>query len=247
MERKSSPIGYTHYFEKKIAVGVADWEKFVPKVQRIIDFERSKGVLLEVEACDELSVSLNGIEEDSHETFFLNRQPSDFSFCKTAQKPYDLTVTTILALAEETLPGFSWSSDGGHEAKEQAKENLATIFPLEGKVNDKIDNLVGALEDLKKPRKVSPPRKLTLTLPQIKKVLSKHLSEDGTWLPSILDELCQAAKVETPRDILRQVKRNQREIENQKVRDFVSQKLLESRDVDQQKITSNILDTLGLR
>ena len=50
------------------------------------------------------------------------------------------------------------------------------------------------------------PRVLTLTLAQIKKVLSRY-GIGKEFLNSILDDLCQVAKVETPRDILRARKR----------------------------------------
>lgn len=56
------------------------------------------------------------------------------------------------------------------------------------------------------------PRKLTLTLAQIKKVLDKH-GLVGNGMNVVLDDLCQAAKVETPRDILRAVKRSTRKSE----------------------------------
>ena len=62
----------------------------------------------------EFGFSLNGIGDDSHETFSINIDDSDFEFCKTAQKPYDDVVTTILLTAKFHLgDAIKVSSDGG--------------------------------------------------------------------------------------------------------------------------------------
>jgi len=56
-------------------------------------------------------IRFNGKDDEGHETFMLTPDPSDFNFCKTAQKPYDLVVVAILCLlAHRTDTGVS--SDG---------------------------------------------------------------------------------------------------------------------------------------
>lgn len=67
-------------------------------------------------------VIFNGQGNDSYETFLFepygnNPSPSgggkDFSFCKTACKPYDIVVVACLAIAAENLgEGIEVSSDG---------------------------------------------------------------------------------------------------------------------------------------
>lgn len=59
----------------------------------------------------------------------IRRENGAWSFCKTAEKPYDRAVVTVLALAERTLPGFSWSSDGGFEAIAQARVWADRVAP----------------------------------------------------------------------------------------------------------------------
>lgn len=48
----------------------------------------------------------------NHETFLLNQEAEDFTFCKTASKPYDLMVCASLIVAKHHSESFSFSSDG---------------------------------------------------------------------------------------------------------------------------------------
>lgn len=43
----------------------------------------------------EKGIDLNGVEDGAHEPFILCK-PGEWTFCKTAQKPYDVVVTCIL-------------------------------------------------------------------------------------------------------------------------------------------------------
>lgn len=78
-------------------------------------------------------ISLNGIGDDAHESFVI--EPSgEWTFCKTAYKPYDVVVTAaLLALRDRT--GARLSSDGdtpdwiaGHALAERATGR--TIAPF---------------------------------------------------------------------------------------------------------------------
>lgn len=54
-----------------------------------------------------------GTEDMSHDTFFLESDVvTDFEFCKTARKPYDLFVQAVLILASHHNDGFTFKSDG---------------------------------------------------------------------------------------------------------------------------------------
>ena len=57
-------------------------------------------------------IRFNGKSGEGHETFLLTADPSDFNFCKTAQKPYDIVVVAILCLLAHRT-NVEVSSDGG--------------------------------------------------------------------------------------------------------------------------------------
>ena len=62
-------------------------------------------------------ISFNGDDSTglSHESFRVNDKPTDFEFCKTARKPYDLMVCAVLISMRKNLVNFSYSSDGDNE------------------------------------------------------------------------------------------------------------------------------------
>lgn len=61
-------------------------------------------------------ISFNGDEEtgNNHETFLIEKENTDWNFCKTARKPYDLLVCACLIAAKEIL-GYEVRSDGDFE------------------------------------------------------------------------------------------------------------------------------------
>ncbi len=65
---------------------------------------------------NEKEISLNGDRstDEDHEWFVVTKTDNrDFEFCKTALKPYDAVVVSVLALMEEIAPGvLELSSDG---------------------------------------------------------------------------------------------------------------------------------------
>jgi len=105
-------MGYTHYWKitERLDKNWDNWTSFLPDAMKIIShasqrldialadaFGETKG-----EATVSLSgVSLNGYAEESHESFVLTQELTEFDFCKTAQKPYDRVVVAILILATE--------------------------------------------------------------------------------------------------------------------------------------------------
>jgi hypothetical protein len=100
-------MGYTHYWEPSTPTDAKTWERFTRIVDRI---KEKAGVELDDESGPE-RVFLNGIGEDSHETFVIGRETTGFNFCKTARKPYDSVVVGCLEAAKR-LGMFDWSSDG---------------------------------------------------------------------------------------------------------------------------------------
>lgn len=116
-------MGYTHYWKQEKPFSEEQWSKFLQKVKKIVKTDKAT-VPLEFSS-DPDHLMLNGKEPDDYEDFYIQRRVTDFSFCKTAQRPYDRTVITILALAAKELPGFSWTSDGRQEAYDEAAKALA--------------------------------------------------------------------------------------------------------------------------
>ena len=70
---------------------------------------------------DSNMVSLNGLGDDSYESFIVTRGKEDFTFCKTAHRPYDKVCVAILMLANELFEDFEWSSDGDDEEHWEGK------------------------------------------------------------------------------------------------------------------------------
>jgi len=61
------------------------------------------------------AITFNGTGEDSHETFQITKAASDFTFCKTARKPYDAVTLAVLMCATLILKSFEYHSDGDGE------------------------------------------------------------------------------------------------------------------------------------
>ena len=134
-------MGYTHYVTvSKPIVEAATWKKIIDDVRVIVSkspvpLAREYDTITEKPQIDGARIAFNGIGDDGHETFWISRVNDGkprydgdnplWSFCKTAHKPYDVTVTAILAYLDSVWPNlYSVRSDG--EPKEwQAGIDLA--------------------------------------------------------------------------------------------------------------------------
>lgn len=103
-------MGYTHYWGERTDDGDEAWKRLIDRASKAIKLARVK-VRLGPLQIDYRAIRLNGVGEDGHETFCLSRAGEEFTFCKTARKPYDLVVTAILTIAMEEI-GLDVSSDG---------------------------------------------------------------------------------------------------------------------------------------
>lgn len=111
-------MGYTHYISNKPAFSDAQWKAFTKDVQKLLREtnipvagpagERGTRPLFSRD-----SISFNGVDEDSHETCFVDKGPAEFEFCKTARKPYDPLVVAVFKLVRKYLPSTELTSDGG--------------------------------------------------------------------------------------------------------------------------------------
>ncbi len=157
-ERWAVDIGYTQYWQKNNDLDQKTWnEKFVPVCKEIIktsevplgdamgnEPEKSASTTFMGLICDNQNIIFNGIGADSHETFHFSKQKEDFSFCKTARKPYDKVVVAILKLAEHCFEGFSWSSDGNDDDHKEGTILLVdalTIFSARKALESNDDEL----------------------------------------------------------------------------------------------------------
>lgn len=124
-------MGYSHYFELHKAPSKEQKEEFLSGVRKIIaasgvNIVNGMGDELTVPYIDQDGISLNGCEDDAHETLMIDFNDLSWSFCKTNMKPYDKVVVAILILAE-TILDFEWSSDGCDDDFIDGKELLNQI------------------------------------------------------------------------------------------------------------------------
>ena len=121
-------MGYTHTYNVKKKIGtVKQWVAFTDDVNKIIKaadipLANSMGEANTEPIIDKDIVSFNGVEDDSHETLYIERintarmDKGDklvFNFCKTNRKPYDFVVTAVLVALKQHFPATKVSSDGG--------------------------------------------------------------------------------------------------------------------------------------
>jgi len=96
-------MGYTHYWTSLGEVGDEKWTQFTRIVQPTLDRGYKAGIIQwESDNTDPPScfntVRFNGVGDDGHETFLMDREGGR-GFCKTARKPYDAYVGTVLMVA----------------------------------------------------------------------------------------------------------------------------------------------------
>jgi len=109
---------YTHYFTIKKTPDAATINQIHKAVMPVLDNYEN---IIKYE-CDSVEgkpvnasgiIRFNGIEDDGHETFLVDLNRREFNFCKTARKPYDVPVCTVLAILRVYLgEDLELSSDG---------------------------------------------------------------------------------------------------------------------------------------
>lgn len=126
-------MGYTHYYEAKRSFTDDEWKKIMEFSKKVIGKAKERDI--KIDPCgnatipvSETAISLNGDLEHpddlGHETFYLPKEKDRWSFCKTARKPYDLVVTTILWYLLEEYPEVmgETGSDGDMEGNDYPEE-----------------------------------------------------------------------------------------------------------------------------
>ena len=111
-------MGYTHYWREASPTNDT-WEAFRADAQKLVEAAADKGITLCLEY-DETDkpptitanqIRFNGPGNLGYETFLMVKGVSEFQFCKTASRPYDLVVCAVLAVAKDHFP-IDVSSDG---------------------------------------------------------------------------------------------------------------------------------------
>lgn len=145
-------MGYTHYWnlKKKPSNYKEGWLNVQLDIQKILRV-KSNDIILRggdgsgsPEFTNEfICFNGDGSKGLDHETFYFDGV-TDFSFCKTARKPYDLIVCLILISLKNNIEGFDFSSDGDKEEWEPIFEFYETHI---GKVSQEIkDKIYGVVE-----------------------------------------------------------------------------------------------------
>ena len=139
-------MGYTHYFTLSKNTTKEQIKKMIAFTNtaiklfgddQIVNGMGDEGTKPEV---TEDIISLNGKEDNSHETFQLSFNSGEWGFCKTARKPYDMVVVACLIFAEQNNVIKEWSSDGDDEDHEYGKALFEKANTLELSQNKAIES-----------------------------------------------------------------------------------------------------------
>jgi hypothetical protein len=124
-------MGYTHYWNNN-KISDKKWKNFIADVKKVKAILPNNIELAYEYDCpdrkpviDGKQVRFNGIGDDGHETFLIEKKGvrDGFAFCKTARKPYDLMVCAVLILFSHHIgaKSASVSSDGDIKGEEWAE------------------------------------------------------------------------------------------------------------------------------
>ena len=122
-------MGYTHGWTMPSEISKDGWRKSISTIKKVIAKHKK---LLAYESDQSLHpprvsngmVHFNGIDEEGHETFVVEKFPGERSFCKTERKAYDQAVCECLLVFKAFLPGFSLNSDGFSNSLAAQKDGI---------------------------------------------------------------------------------------------------------------------------
>jgi hypothetical protein len=104
-------MGYTHYWKIHKEIPLQLFKKIQTAA---IAFAELSDTHLDISLNTHplhLYLSIEGIDKEAHESFYLTPMAVKFDFCKTAMKPYDEVVVAVLNDAGRS-EFFEWWSDG---------------------------------------------------------------------------------------------------------------------------------------
>ena len=116
-------MGYTHYWRPETQIDEKTFEIISGSARKVLDVARTELKIRLAYDFDKPAkdpvftnelIRFNGTGNEGHETFYISREDTGFSFCKTARKPYDIVAVAVLCLADYYSEGrFAVGSDGG--------------------------------------------------------------------------------------------------------------------------------------
>lgn len=148
-------MGYTHYWNITEEFPVTLWRGFANDFIKILPHFIDK---LDHETNQKFNVNgenmiFNGIGEEAHETFTMNRtNPLEkshtgeieyFDFCKTARKEYDIAVCCALIIAKKYFGNRIKVSSDGEEEWEESKELCQKVLKYGKTFNMSYENKNG--------------------------------------------------------------------------------------------------------
>lgn len=125
-------MGYTHYWKNNKKINDQAWSHINEDFKKVI-----KSIDEEIIAPEEGNEFIFGDEiicfngkDEQHETMWISRQPTDFEFCKTARKPYDLFVMCLLIIVHNYHENFTYSSDGDMEEWQEGFDLIEQVLGM---------------------------------------------------------------------------------------------------------------------
>lgn len=151
-------MGYTHYFPQRREIAPRTFGKIAEDVKYLLDSGDYRIPELANGSGDEGTspkitkelILLNGVEEDSHESFYLpikhgeagyypeghKYQRFGFNFCKTARKPYDIVVCAALLICYHHHKTWLEIGSDGNPEDTNPYEYPNAWLPARGLVRD---------------------------------------------------------------------------------------------------------------
>lgn len=130
-------MGFTRYWKVKNDLDTNAFRRAASDVRTMLKGSGAWGQAVKWEsdstklpACDVRGIRFNGVGEEGHETFGFFPFETEFDFCKTACKTYDVYVYATLLILKHHFPcGIEISSDG-EGRNDEAAQALATMYTL---------------------------------------------------------------------------------------------------------------------
>jgi len=113
-------MGYTNYWTQNRAFTTQEWGDIraacIPMFNRLKQVKGGDGTGRPCIDNTDIIFNGDGMKDEDHETFRLEKNGNGFQFCKTARKPYDRYVKAVLVVANFYAPGaLEVSCDGDDE------------------------------------------------------------------------------------------------------------------------------------
>ena len=128
-------MGHAHYWNMSDRPNGVDWEAFSTDLKMALQWlgiglADHSGKPDTDPVFTDKQVGFNGIEDESAEAFILDRNPTDFDFCKTYQRSYDKAVMVALIIADHHfgMYDFEATSDGNPVEWEDALRFVRNRF-----------------------------------------------------------------------------------------------------------------------